>query len=221
MLLPHPCLAPHHPLSSTPSSHVWNPTCIWYPIPCLEPHHLCLVPPSSPVWNPIRCLVSRPMTSTPPLYGTPSLSGIPSLVPHLTNVLVPLPPSGPWYFHLASNCPLPHWPLAAPIWPSYTLPSGPPGPNWPCPIWLPDIPSCSTTPCHLALLPPTIPSFPAIWIPAIPLLSLPLPAIWPSCPTTPTPSGPPDPTTHSTKYYHQRSPPLKKEIFCSFQSHLM
>ena len=45
MLLPHLCLAPYHPLPGTPSSHIWNSTCVWYPIPCLELEpHPCLEP---------------------------------------------------------------------------------------------------------------------------------------------------------------------------------
>ena len=110
MMLPYPCLAPHHPLSGTPSSHVWNPTCIWYTIicisytttyiwyttTCLVPHHPCLVPH--------LCLVSHHITETPPLSGTPLCvwSPIPSPVWY--------PPQCPTATILPT-VPYPLWPL--------------------------------------------------------------------------------------------------------------
>ena len=133
MLLPYPCLAPHHPLSGISSSHVQKPTCIWHHIPCisyttrciwytttclvphhpsLAPHHPCLVlyhpylVPHHPCLVPDLCLVSHHMTGTPPLSGTPPCVWNPSH-PHV------------WYPTLVPHPQYPHHHLAifAPIWP--------------------------------------------------------------------------------------------------------
>ena len=64
---------PHHPLSGTPSSHVWNPTCIWYPITFLKPHHFSGIP--SLFWNPITFLEPHH------LYGIKSPVWYPTSVP--------------------------------------------------------------------------------------------------------------------------------------------
>ena len=129
MLLPYPCLAPHHPLSGTPSSHVWYPTCIWYAITCIWYTTIC-------IWYTTTCLVPyHPCMVTLFLSGTPpSLSGIsphylhpplsrtqsyvwnpipspvwyPTLMSHCHHLAHNTPPpSGHCCSYLASNCPLP------------------------------------------------------------------------------------------------------------------
>ena len=145
MLLPHPCLAPHHPLPGTPSSHVWNP------IPCLvsHPHHPAAIPsgPCCPHLGP-NCPLAPDLAPDFPIWNS-----------------CPLPPSS--YPATPSNC---HLVLLLPAIPSL-----------PC-----QLASCPTTPCHLALLPPSPP-------PHLTLL-------------------PPPPPI---KYHHQMSPPPKKEIWVS------
>ena len=99
MLLSYTCLALHHPQSGTPSSFVWNPTCIWYMVilvyhhlclvyhhlsgthhPCLVPHHPYLVP-HHPCLIPHLHLVSCHLTGTPSLSGTPPCVWNPILSP--------------------------------------------------------------------------------------------------------------------------------------------
>ena len=144
MLLPQPCLAPHHP--------------------CLVPHHpmfgtklhlvsnsLSGTPPSlsgtisSPCLEPYLYLVSHPMSGTLPLTRTVSLSGIPSPV---------------WYPIISAppllSCPsaLPHLVLAAPIWP-LTAPYSPP--------------DLAPDGSILELVPP-VPSF--LLLPSVPFLAI-------------------------------------------------
>ena len=150
MLLPYPCLAPHHALSSTPSFHVWNPTCIrytttcigytitciWYTTTCLVPHHPCLV--SHNITGTHPCLephhVSNPI---------PCPFWYPTQVPHCHHLAHSTPPlSGHCCSYLASNCPLPL------IWhlPSHCLE-----------LLLHATPTTPSN-CHLALMHPAIPS---------------------------------------------------------------
>ena len=159
MLLPYPCLAPHHFLSGTASSHVWNPTCIWhtttciwYTTTCLVPHHPCLVS-HHPCPVPHLCLVSHHITEKPPQSGTPSCvwNPIPCLASH------PVP-----HCHYLAHSTLHPLAIAAPIWPlaaPYPL-------IWPLPAHHLELllHATPTTPsnCHLALMHPAIPSLPAI-----------------------------------------------------------
>ena len=142
-----PYLAPHHPLSGTPSFHVWKPTCVWYPIPCLEPHPLSETPYL--VWNPIPCLVSHLQCPYPTIFSQYSH-------PHLTL-------AGPTW---PLTVPTPIWPLALPIGNSCALatlllppttpqqlPSGPNAPYFSIPalpsgLLNPHHPCPHVAPCH-------------------------------------------------------------------------
>ena len=200
MLLPHPCLSPHHPISGTLS-------CIWYTITCLVPHYPCLVShhpylvPHNPCLVPHLCLVSHLMTWTHPclepnhVSGTPSLCSIPSTVwystpvphPHLA-IAAPIWPltalypwSGPWLPTILNSCaippPLPQQLLSGPCAPCHPLP--------PCDLaLLAVLPLPHLAPCHP---PPALPlPATAIW-PSCPLTSPPSPAVWHSWPQLPCP----------------------------------
>ena len=117
MLLPYPCLAPHHSLSGTPSSHVWNP---YLHLVC---HHLHLV------YHHLH-LVYHHLSGTPPsLHGTPPMSGIPPhywnltavwnpiMCPEITShLLTGIPPQCP-IATILHTVPHPHLAIATPIWP--------------------------------------------------------------------------------------------------------
>ena len=210
MLLPypclephHPCLIPHHPMCRTtpcasgipppvwqPTIPVWYPTCDWYPNTWLELH---------------PCLESHQMS------GTPShlLSGIPPQCPTPPACLQCPTPIWPLLLLSGSNCPLPtdlapacppswtpapchpYYPPATAIWPSCTLPSLPRPSGPPCPTanapsgFLPSV-SCTTIPTIW----PSCPTSPSnCYLALLPLTIPSSPAIWHSWPQLPVPSG--------------------------------
>ena len=201
MLLPYPCLTPHHPLSGNPSSHVWNPHLhLAYHHLHLVYHHLSGIPPSMSCIPPSMSGTPLSLSSAPPslsgthlclvfhhITGTPPLSGIPSCVWN------PIP-SPVWYPTPVFHCHHLAWPLAPtlPLFPAVPCLLAIVAPIWPltapypliCHPCLPTIlNSCSTTPsnCHLTLLPPAIPSLPchlALLVPThCPIGSPPLPLL--------------------------------------------
>ena len=113
MLLPYSCLAPHHLLSGTPSSHVWNPTCIFYAITCIWYTTTCIWYPTIPVWYP-TCVSTHHMTGTPPLSVTPSCVWNP--IPSPTWYPTPVP-----HPTILPAVPHPHLAIVAPTW-SLTTP---------------------------------------------------------------------------------------------------
>ena len=137
----------------------------------MVPHHPCLLPH--------LYMVSHHMTGTPPLSRTPShpLSGMP-YPHHLAHST--LPPSGHYCSYLAPYSTLP---LIQPL-PAHHL------------ELLPHVTPTILSNCHLALMhPPITPSWPSgtpcptATVPSgsLPSASSPTtPAIWPSCPTTPS-----------------------------------
>ena len=129
MLLPYPCLVPHHPLSGTPSSQAETLPASDIPSPASGIHHLYLVYPHlSGTHHP--CLVHQPSLSAtqPSLPGTPPVSGNP---PHywnptpVCNPIICLEPRPipclvfhpvPHHHHLSCST-LPPLAIAAPTWP--------------------------------------------------------------------------------------------------------
>ena len=129
MLLSYPCLAPHHPLSGTSSSHVWNLTCIWYTITCIwyTTTYIwytttCIWYPTIPVWYPTipiwyhTIAVWYPTTLLEPhpylephyVSRNPPPVWYPTPVPHFHHLACSTPlPSGHCCSYLTSNCPLP------------------------------------------------------------------------------------------------------------------
>ena len=192
------------PLFGTPSL-VSNPTTVWYPIPCLGSHPHCFTtdtlmihlgpscpkcphPPRSgpccPIWSlatpyPLIWPLTAPILNSYSLRPSCHLTTPATAICH--SCTLPSPPS------LPSDPPCLTTPTPSGSLLYHPLPSGPPTP----PFF-----SCPTNPtnCHLALLPPTIPSLPyhlallvplpfTIWFPAITLPVLTIPSL----------SGPPAP----------------------------